>query len=948
MCSAHLSILPRETPEWVDYLARVQAAITTFLLLVRLFLQRRRGGRRGRATRQLELMLQRANNIDANSLIGALSEEVKVDVVPHAQGPRVRPTPARSDRQFAHVEELVRGGFVGKAAQALCGARAAPPTEETISQLRRLHPPSAAPPGFQFDIPPEARPPPVVQDGRVGAALKKLNTGAAGAWSGWVVDLLLLLFNDLTCRPGLVAILNDLVQGNADIFSGRVAQLLFTRRLLALVKDGGGVRPIAIGEPLVRVAALIALDMIAPHYGELFDSIQLGVGKPAGVERALHLLQAALDKSASSILISVDTQNAFNTRWRHVIWTKLHEQPLCHPVLPLFRLLYSRASDLCVYGVDGACVGVLQSAEGVQQGDPLGHFAYSFSVQHLYKQCSSDVTAVAVADDFSIVAESTAAGFAAFDKYKQDGGAEGLIINSSKCFVLWPRADELPPQDLVDACAARGLQLVMGSAPLLGGRIGDLTDNDTRRWLDGCVCEQKPFADALADPRLHAQSAFLLLRSCLVPRFNYLLRVFPPPVIARAAAAFDRLIYGCLSQRVGALPPPPVLAAGAARPTHLSVAFSQLRLPVRCGGLGIPSAVQVSPAAFIGSSAAALSDICHLFNNDTASITGSSFARRLNDACAQLRVVAPGMDEAGEGHAESTEQLLEKLDRNEKSTLHLQHNLTRLLHESELRRLIQAAQPTDRARLIATSCKGAGVWLSALGPKYGLFMTNSHFILAARHRLGLLPAPGQVSCICNNAAFVADTSHLHSCPRIKAGIDLRHSVLCRELGAVAREAGYSVTSEPHVSVSRADGSEEQKGRADLELVRVNGDGTRVVFVDVSVVHPAAPSYLASSGEEPRELCVQVDQREQSKRGTYVAPAQSVGAQFVPFVLESHGGMGPAAARLLRDFDVDAVGVSTHGAQFGAWARARLSVALQVGNALVSEKGLLRIRHPGSR
>jgi hypothetical protein len=196
---------------------------------------------------------------------------------------------------------------------------------------------------------------------------------------------------------------------------------------------------------------------------------------------------------------------------------------------------------------------------------------------------------------------------------------------------------------------------------------------------------------------------------------------------------------------------------------------------------------------------------------------------------------------------------------------------------------------------------------------------------------------------------VADPPHLRACPRIKAGIDARHSVLCRALEDVARDAAYSVTSEPHVSVSRADGSEEQKGRADLELVRVSGeDGTRVVFVDVSVVHPASPSYLVSVGEEPRELCKQVGQREQSKCNTYIDPARSVGAKFVPFVLESHGGIGPSAARLLRDFEVDAVGISARGGQFSAWAHARLSVALYVGNTIVSEKGLLRIRHPGSR
>src|SRR5262249_42036297 len=151
--------------------------------------------------------------------------------------------------------------------------------EECIGQLRSLHPRPIAPvPG----MPANADEPFIaLDDDKLLAVLKRLCTGAAPGLSGWTVELIRTLMLNADCMAAIRAVITDIVNG---VITGECADLLRASKLLPLRKKGAAPRskprPIAIGEPLKRVAeSYVMRELLLPH-GRFFDRIQLGINEP--------------------------------------------------------------------------------------------------------------------------------------------------------------------------------------------------------------------------------------------------------------------------------------------------------------------------------------------------------------------------------------------------------------------------------------------------------------------------------------------------------------------------------------------------------------------------------------------------------------------------------------------------------------------------------------------
>jgi hypothetical protein len=74
----------------------------------------------------------------------------------------------------------------------------------------------------------------------------------------------------------------------------------------------GGVRPIAIGEAWLHLAALCAVHECS-ELGPSLAPLQLGVGIPGGAKGVGHALRSALDAHPAHLLLSLDSKNAFNS-----------------------------------------------------------------------------------------------------------------------------------------------------------------------------------------------------------------------------------------------------------------------------------------------------------------------------------------------------------------------------------------------------------------------------------------------------------------------------------------------------------------------------------------------------------------------------------------------------------------------------------------------------------
>ena len=148
----------------------------------------------------------------------------------------------------------VRDGALGKAARIL-SQDSYPLPEDVPGALRALHPPAAHPlPAFN-ELP-------TAEDFTVDEVLACLRTfapGSAGGPSGLMAQHL----HCATPTPPFIRLLQQLARLCSDFAWGRlpppVAAGLAAARLIPLGKKGGGVRPIAVGETIRRLAGKLLI-----------------------------------------------------------------------------------------------------------------------------------------------------------------------------------------------------------------------------------------------------------------------------------------------------------------------------------------------------------------------------------------------------------------------------------------------------------------------------------------------------------------------------------------------------------------------------------------------------------------------------------------------------------------------------------------------------------------
>ena len=165
-----------------------------------------------------------------------------------------------------------------------------------------------------------------------------------------------------------------------------VSPYFFGTSLLALNKVDGGVRPIAIGCTLRRLAAKCAGNSICEEAGSLLFPLQLGYGTCLGTEGVVHAAGSyLLDLAPDHIMLKLDYQNALNSIRRDVILKEtLAKLP---QVYSLAYSAYCHTSFL-FFGED-----IILSSEGVQQGDPLDPLLFCLGIHNLISSLQSEFRA---------------------------------------------------------------------------------------------------------------------------------------------------------------------------------------------------------------------------------------------------------------------------------------------------------------------------------------------------------------------------------------------------------------------------------------------------------------------------------------------------------------------------------------------------------------------------
>jgi hypothetical protein len=153
----------------------------------------------------------------------------------------------------------------------------------------------------------------------------------------------------------LVSLIQSINDGSAD---PSLFDFIGDSRVVALEKpDGGGVRPIAIGDCLARIAGNCVCTTLQDDFAAFFTSVtpglpkdeprplQLGVGTKGGSETAIHSIRFLLEANPSWAVASNDLRNGFNSLSRATMLKRIRDSPFAS-MLPSLQRMYLREGRL--------------------------------------------------------------------------------------------------------------------------------------------------------------------------------------------------------------------------------------------------------------------------------------------------------------------------------------------------------------------------------------------------------------------------------------------------------------------------------------------------------------------------------------------------------------------------------------------------------------------------
>ena len=804
-----------------------------------------------------------------------LSEETNCSTTPptstcskQTRGPPQDPLKTLASRVSSKLEE---GDFKGAVKLACSEDTIADMSIATLSALQQKHPSphpdSCIPPLPQGSVAHTVS----VSVEEVAKAIRSFPNGSAGGPDGLRPQHLKDMVGPSTAGGGHV-LLSALASFLSLVLAGRTPPsfrpYFFGANLIALQKKDGGVRPIAVGCTLRRLAAKVASGKVLEDMAALLAPHQLGYGVKGGAEAAVHSARLFLHNlKPQQVLLKLDFKNAFNSLRRDKLLATV--RILAPDLLPFVHSSYSLPSFL--FWGDKR----LQSSEGVQQGDPLGPLLFCLSLYQLHSQVKSEFC-VFYLDDVTLGGnlEDVLHDLGVFERVAAE---LGLLLNHCKSEVI---CSDQSMRASILASVPEVRVVDPSDACLLGSPIGDV--GSISNTIDEKVHLLEIMGDRLQHLAAH-DAIFLLRHSFAIPKLLYTLRTSPCFLSPNLKLYDDRLrsIVSTITN-IHFAPNDP--------------AWTQASLPVKFGGLGIRSAVQLAPSAFLASAAGSSDLAHHILPSHLQNVPLPNVA----DAAAlwsQDHDHPPPVGTAS--HCQKTWDA-HKVSATADSLLE------------------SASNATSIARLLAASTRESGAWLNALPiSSLGLRMDNNTIRVAVGLRLGS-PLCRPHTCHHCGAAVDHLATHGLSC-RWSEGRHHRHAAINDILHRALSSAKIPSRLEPS-GLYRSDGK-----RPDGITIVPWKNGKLLVW-DATCPDTYAPSYSAFATSEAGVVAAQAEERKCSKY-CHLLSSHS----FAPVAIETSGAIGPRTSEFLWQLGRRLRQV-TGEVKSTTYLLQRLSVAIQRGNA----------------
>jgi hypothetical protein len=777
--------------------------------------------------------------------------------------PRRRGKDFPSQRLAQAVAAKLEDGNLRAAIRILVSDDApAEPSLEGLAKLQEKHPPASL---IVSEIPiPQEDSHMTVAEADVLKAVMSFPAGSSGGPDGFRPQHLKDLLN---CRETGTNLLSALTAFTNMVLAGRcprdMAPVFFGGRLIALDKKSGGIRPIAVGFTLRRLTSKCANSAGIYRLSSVFAPRQLGVGVPGGCEAAVHSARRFLETMPKEqVLVKLDFTNAFNSLHRKDMLLAVKER--LPEIYPYCFSAYSSPS-LLFHGRF-----TLLSAEGPQQGDPLGPLLFCNTEHPLLASLGSELT-LGFLDDLTLGGEqgSVAADVGRIDEVGRD---MGLALNISKCELI-AHPDTIVTDPLLQSFRRRPVEEAsLLGAPLLPGPALDSF------WEDRCA-DLTRAVDRLCS--IGSQDALLLLRASFsAPRVQHLLRC-SPSVDHPSLATFDI-----------------ILRSGLDRITNVKVSdiqWIQATMPVKDGGLGMRRVSSLALPAYLASAASTLSlqeDILR-----ESSISPDRFLQTYEASW----TAAYGSPPAG--------------------TLSFKQSAWDRPGVMADRTLVEAglAEPRLKASYLAATAPHSGDWLWALPiASCGLRLEDEAVRVAVALRLGLdICVPHDCRC-----GTRVDTWGIHATTCKQApGRIMRHHALNEILTRAFASAGVPAMKEPSC-ISRSDGKRPDG------LTLIPWRGGKPLTWDVTVASTLAQSYISASAGSYGAASELAAERKRSKYAD-IPPAYS----FQPVAMETLGAIEPSAVDFLNDIGRRITAISGEPRE-SFYLFQRISVTLQRFNAVL--------------
>ena len=515
----------------------------------------------------------------------------------------------------------------------------------------------------------------------------------------------------------------------------------------------------------------------------------------------------------------------------------------------------------------------LQSAEVVQQGDPLGPLLFCLTIHELISQLQSELCLFYLDD--GTLGGSVEDLQHDLEVVERLGAGIGLQLNRRKTeiVIFCPSTDAMAAL-LSSLPGARVVEPM--KATLLGSPIGDVS------CISDTLSAKTNLLRMMGD-RLQLLSAHDAIHSFALPKLLYCLRT-SPCFLSPRIQEYDTLLKDIASV---------VTNVHFGEGSHTWV---QATLPVKLGGLGIRCAAHLAPCAYLASTAASADLVQHIV------------PPHLHD------VPSPDRDEAetlwSEGHDHPPPAGVAQ---------HQQKTWDIIKATSIADSLLET--PPDaraRARLLASSVRESGVWSNTLPiSSLGLRMDDDTIRVAVGLRLGAPLCRPHTCCHCGSEVDALATHGL-SC-RQSQGRHFRHAALNDVIHRSLTSAKIPSRLEPS-GLQRSDGK-----RPDGVTVVPWRWGKLLVW-DATSPDTFAPSYCLSATSEAGAVAAGAETR---KRAKYfcLEPIYT----FTPVAIESSGVFGPQTLEFLKELGNRLSRVTGEEKSY-TYLLQRLTVAVQRGNS----------------